>query len=59
MGLLFPSNDKIGSVVILDNDGKQNFTARTVIDHIARVTDVRGADFNGDGRWTDRGAVRL
>jgi len=50
MGLLFPSNDKIGSVVILENDGKQNFTSRTVIDHIARVTDVRCADFNGDGR---------
>ena len=50
MGQLFPSNDKIGSVVILENDGHQNFTPHTVIDHIARVTDVRGADFNGDGR---------
>ncbi|MFB3777197.1 MAG: FG-GAP repeat domain-containing protein [Bryobacteraceae bacterium] len=50
MGQLFPSNDKIGSVVILENDGKQNFTPRTIVDHIARVTDVRAADFNGDGR---------
>lgn len=50
MGQLFPSNDKIGSVVILENDGKQNFTPHTIIDHIARVTDVRAADFNGDGR---------
>lgn len=50
MGQLFPSNDKIGSVVILQNDGKQNFTPRTIIDRIARVTDVRAADFNGDGR---------
>jgi hypothetical protein len=50
MGLLFPSNDRIGSVVILENDGKQNFTPRTIIDRIARVTDVRAADFNGDGR---------
>lgn len=50
MGLLFPSNDKIGSVVILENDGKMNFTPRTIIDRIARVTDVRAADFNGDGR---------
>lgn len=50
MGLLFPSNDKIGSVVILENDGKQNFTPRKAIERIARVTDVRGADFNGDGR---------
>jgi hypothetical protein len=50
MGKLFPSNDKIGSVVILENDGKQNFTPHTIIDHVARVTDVRAADFNGDGR---------
>ncbi len=50
MGQLFPSNDKIGSVVILENDGRQNFTPHTIIDHIARVTDVRAADFNGDGR---------
>lgn len=50
MGLLFPSNDKIGSVVILENDGEQNFTPRTVVDRIARVTDVRAADLNGDGR---------
>lgn len=50
MGQLFPSNDKIGSVVILQNDGQQNFTPHTIIDHIARVTDVRAADFNGDGR---------
>jgi hypothetical protein len=50
MGQLFPNNDKIGSVVILENDGKQNFTPRVIIDHVARVTDVRAADFNGDGR---------
>lgn len=50
MGLLFPSNDKIGSVVILENDGKQSFKPRPVIERIARVTDVRGADLNGDGR---------
>lgn len=50
MGLLFPSNDKIGSIVILENDGRQNFTPHTIVEHIARVTDVRAADFNGDGR---------
>lgn len=50
MGVLFPQNDKIGSVVILENDGRQNFTPRKIIEHIARVTDVRAADFNGDGR---------
>ncbi len=50
MGQLFPKNDKIGSVVILENDGKQNFTPHVIIDRVARVTDVRAADFNGDGK---------
>jgi hypothetical protein len=50
MGQLFPNNDKVGSVVVLENDGRQNYTPRTIVDHIARVTDVRAADFNGDGR---------
>lgn len=50
MGLLFPSNDRIGSVVILENDGHQRFTPHTVLERVARVTDVRAADLNGDGR---------
>jgi len=50
LGMLFPSNDKIGSVIILHNDGKMNFTKHVVVDHIARVSDVRAADLNGDGK---------
>ncbi len=50
MGEVFPNNDKIGSVVILENDGQQRFTKRMIIDQVARVTDVRSGDFNGDGR---------
>lgn len=50
MGEFFPNNDRIGSVVILENDGQQHFKAHVVADHIARVTDVRAADFDGDGR---------
>lgn len=49
MGEIFPNNDKIGSVVVLVNDGHGNFTKRVVRQNIARVTDVRGADFDGDG----------
>ncbi|MCF3651102.1 FG-GAP repeat domain-containing protein [Synoicihabitans lomoniglobus] len=50
MGEVFPNNDRIGSVVVLENDGTQTFTPRVIADHIARVTDVRAADLNGDGR---------
>jgi hypothetical protein len=50
MGEVFPNNDKIGSVVILENDGHQNFTAHWILRNVARVTDIRAADFNGDGK---------
>jgi hypothetical protein len=49
LGMLFPNNDKIGSVVILENDGKFNFTKHLVVEKIARVSDVRGGDLDGDG----------
>ena len=50
MGEVFPNNNKIGSVVILENDGRQNFTKHMVAEHITRVTDLRAGDFDGDGR---------
>jgi hypothetical protein len=50
MGEVFPNNDKIGSVVILENDGRQNFTKHVIAERIARVTDIRAGDFDGDGR---------
>jgi hypothetical protein len=50
MGEIFPNNDKIGSVVILENDGRQKFTKRVIAENIARVTDVRAGDFDGDGK---------
>jgi FG-GAP-like repeat len=49
LGVLFPSNARIGSVVILENDGHQQFTAHVVADHLARVADVRAGDLDGDG----------
>jgi hypothetical protein len=49
LGLLFPSNDNIGSVVILENDGKCNFKKHVIADKIARVSDVRAGDLDGDG----------
>ncbi len=50
MGEVFPNNDKIGSVIILENDGHQHFTKHVIAEHIARVTDIRAADFDGDGK---------
>lgn len=50
MGQVFPNNDKIGAVFILENGGAGGFTKHLIIDGIARVTDVRAADFDGDGR---------
>ncbi len=50
MGVVFPNNDRIGTVFILENDGRQNFTPRVVLENTSRVTDARAADLNGDGR---------
>ena len=49
LGMLFPSNDKIGSVVILENDGKCTFKQHVIAEKIARVSDVRAGDLDGDG----------
>ena len=49
MTMIFPSNDKIGGVVVLENNGEQEFTNHVLIDKIARVCDVRPGDLDGDG----------
>lgn len=50
MGVVFPNNERIGSVIVLENDGAPHFTPRVLLTNVARVTDVAAADFNGDGR---------
>ena len=50
MGQIFPNNDRIGSIIILENLGGGKFTQHVIAENIARVTDVQAADFNGDGR---------
>jgi len=50
MGVVFPDNDRIGTVFVLENDGHENFTPHIVLEHTERVTDVRVADLNGDGK---------
>jgi hypothetical protein len=67
MSAVFPNNDKIGSVVILENDGRQHFGPHVILENVARVTDVRAADFNGDGKLDlivaqfgyDQGEIRV
>lgn len=49
LGMLFPNNDTIGSVIILENDGLLNFTKHIAADKIYRVADVRAGDIDGDG----------
>jgi hypothetical protein len=49
LGFLHPNNARIGAVLVLENDGRQQFTVRTLVDKVARVADARAADFDGDG----------
>ena len=49
LGALFPNNHRIGSVVILENGGRQEFTRHVGAEGIARVADVRAGDLDGDG----------
>jgi hypothetical protein len=49
LGMVFPSNDKIGAIYILENDGKIHFQKHLIVDHVARVSDVRAGDLDGDG----------
>ena len=39
LGVIFPSNDKIGSVVILENDGKNHFTKHVVVDKVSGIAE--------------------
>ncbi len=49
LGLLFPHPDKIGSVLVLENDGTNHFIKHVVAEKIARVSDVRAGDLDNDG----------
>jgi hypothetical protein len=49
MGVMLPNNDPIGSVIVLENDGRNTFRTRTLAKDIARVTDVQAGDLDGDG----------
>jgi hypothetical protein len=48
LGFLFPNNNRVGSVIVLENDGQQKFRSHYIADRIARVADARAADLDGD-----------
>src|SRR5688572_20553736 len=49
LGFLFPNNNRVGSVIVFENDGRQRFTSHYVADRVARVADARAMDLDGDG----------
>jgi hypothetical protein len=52
MGQILPNNDRIGSVLVLENLDNRTFRPRILLEKTARVTDVRAANLAGhkDGR---------
>jgi hypothetical protein len=48
--IMSPTDDLVGSVVLLENDGALHFTPKTILDRVSRVADVEPADVNGDGK---------
>ncbi len=50
LGFISPTDDLIGSVWLLINRGDMTFEPMQLVGDIARVADVRPADFNRDGK---------
>jgi hypothetical protein len=50
MGVIPPDNEKIGSVVVLENDGTNHFTNHVLLENVARVTYVKAAHLTQSGR---------
>jgi len=48
MGVILPSNEKIGRVIVLENTG-DGFAQRVLLEDTARVTDVQAGDLDNDG----------
>lgn len=49
LGQMIPTDEPVGAVYLLENQGRGEFSARVVIDRLARVADVQAADMDGDG----------
>jgi FG-GAP-like repeat len=48
LGKLFPTNEHIGSLIALENTGDEIFQRHVLLDQVARVSDVRCGDLDGD-----------
>ena len=49
IGILLPSNDKSGRVVVLRNNGNFQFEPITILDGVGRVACAEGSDLDSDG----------
>ena len=49
LGYVWPNDERIGQVVLLENDGHQKMTAKVLLDDVRRVTDVQPGDLDQDG----------
>ncbi len=49
LGSLFPSNEKVGQVVLLAKVSDAAYSSRVILDGVGRVADVQPGDLDGDG----------
>lgn len=49
LGSVYPSDERIGQVVWLENLGNRTFRNHVLLDQIRRVSDVQAGDLDGDG----------
>jgi hypothetical protein len=50
LGSVWPTNDRVGKVVWLENRGAEGFVTHVILDDLRRVADVQVGDLNGDGK---------
>jgi hypothetical protein len=50
LGSFTPTDDPVGSVVLLKGKSDGTYTPITLLKDVGRVADVQAADFNGDGK---------
>jgi hypothetical protein len=49
LGSIWPTDERVGQVVWLENRGDGKFTTHVLLDDLRRVSDVQAADLDGDG----------